>query len=78
VVVVMIMISIAFITVLYHLKFIFSSCFILNLVTLTYPFLFSIFISLHTESPVPLILGMQSLPEGFRLAPGIIMIDPEV
>ena len=36
--------------------------------------------SLHAylESPVPLILGMQSLPEGFKLAPGIIMIDPKV
>ena len=36
--------------------------------------------SLHAylESPVPLILGMQSLPEGFRMAPGIIMIDPKV
>jgi DENN (AEX-3) domain len=36
--------------------------------------------SLHAylESPVPLILGMQTLPEGFKLASGIIMIDPKV
>ena len=30
------------------------------------------------ESPVPLILGMQSLPDGFNLGPGMIMIDPKV
>ena len=32
----------------------------------------------YLESPVPLILGMQSLPDGFKLGPGIIMIDPKV
>ena len=32
----------------------------------------------YLESPVPLILGMQSLPEGFKIGPGIIMIDPKV
>ena len=35
--------------------------------------------SLHAylESPVPLILGMQSLPEGFYLTQGILVIDPD-
>jgi hypothetical protein len=36
------------------------------------------FISIfYLESPVPLIVGMTQLPEGFCLAPGIVLIDPE-
>ena len=33
-------------------------------------------LSTYLESPVPLILGVQSLPMGFALEPGMVIIEP--
>ena len=43
------------------------------------PVIVSLPASLHAfvESPVPLILGMQALPEGFQLQQGILVIDAD-